>query len=219
MNKTLKVYQFDSQDVVANLTLNPTISDYGVKEHLIHQVIVAENAATRQATRKVKTRGEVSGTGKKPWKQKGLGLARHGSKRSPIWTGGGVAHGPKQNASFKLKTNRKVVRGALISAFNLAFKNDQISVVTDLSMKEFSTKKILNFLNACEYSKAKNVLLVVNQDQINKELIYSIANVQNILLKNLNQVSVKDLVINDRIIFTKDALTELQERMLKYEII
>ena len=214
----LLIHDFENKEA-GSYKVNDKISQVEIKQHLIHQTVVAEQAAQRQATRAVKTRGQVRGTGRKPWAQKGLGLARHGSKRSPIWIKGGVAHGPTTKDNFKLKTNKKVVHLAFVSAFNLRQNNDQISVIDNINIKAFSTKKVLVLLNSCEYKKSKRVLIVINPDEQNSEFLASINNLDNVICKKYNQVSTLDLMLHDRAIFTKAALKSMEDLIISWSCI
>ena len=212
----MKINVLHFNDDVKSYELNKFFMQLPLKQHLIHEVVVAERSAQRQATHSVKTRAEVSGTGKKPWKQKGTGLARHGSKRSPIWIKGGVAHGPKTNRNYKLKTNKKVVQYAFVNIFNMRCEKNQVSVIGNVKLDKFSTKKMVELFNKCEYQKARRLLLVVNFDEISKELLYSVNNLPNVLLKRTDQVSVLDLISHDRVVFTLQSLKNLEELMLQW---
>src|SRR5947199_5098003 len=138
---------------------------------LMHQVVVAGLAAIRRGTHSTKTRGEVRGGGKKPWRQKGTGRARHGSIRSPIWMGGGVAHGPKPR-DYEMRVNKKMKRAALRGALTDAAQSGKLAAVKALSFEDPSTKEAVAALTALEINDGKRTLLVLDEPHRETELSY-----------------------------------------------
>jgi large subunit ribosomal protein L4 len=173
---------------------------------LMHQVVIAGLASLRAGTHSTKTRGEVSGGGKKPWRQKGTGRARHGSDRSPIWTGGGVAHGP-QPRDHSVRINKKMKKGALRSALSDAAASGKLAVIEELSFEEPRTKDAAAILEALELRG--RVLLVLPQPEAVVER--SFRNLRHVRLTYARSLSVFDVLSADRVLFSKPALDALRE--------
>jgi large subunit ribosomal protein L4 len=172
---------------------------------LMHQVVVAGLAAIRRGTHSTKTRAEVRGGGKKPWRQKGTGRARHGSIRSPIWSGGGVAHGPKPR-DYTMRVNKKMKRSALRGALTDAAQSNKLAIVNDLSFEEPSTKDALATLAAL--GLAGRTLVVLQEPQRETEL--SFRNLPHVKVTYSKSLSVYDLVAADHVLFTEAALDVLE---------
>jgi large subunit ribosomal protein L4 len=172
---------------------------------LMHQVVVAGLAAARSGTHSTKTRAEVSGGGRKPWRQKGTGRARHGSNRSPIWMGGGVAHGPKPR-DHSMRVNKKMKQGALRSALTDSAQSGKLVVVDDLAFDEPSTKVAMGALDALELSG--RVLVVLKEPDRTVEL--SFRNLPFIKVTYSGSLSVYELLYADRVLFTRGALEVLE---------
>lgn len=169
---------------------------------LIHQVVIAQLAAARQGTHKVKTRAEVSGGGKKPWRQKGTGRARHGSSRSPIWTGGGVAHGPTPR-SYAQRTPKKMITAALYGSLTDRLRDGNIRVVTGFGLEDKpSTKTAIESL--ANISEARKVLVIVNRDE--ELLQLSLRNATSVHLLVPDQLNAYDVLNADDVVFTQAAL-------------
>ncbi|MGH7141522.1 MAG: 50S ribosomal protein L4 [Minisyncoccia bacterium] len=174
---------------------------------LVHQVVVSMQGNARAATAHTKTRGEVRGGGKKPWRQKGTGRARHGSTRSPIWVGGGVAHGPRAEKSYARKINRKAVQKALLATLSQKLRDGEIIMVDALRMDAPSAKEAKEFLSAFAragfgFTKKKNVALIAlaSHDAPTMKSFGNFGNVMTAEMRNLNPVSVlsaKYIVIVD----------------------
>lgn len=173
---------------------------------LIHQVVVAQQAAARQGTHSTKTRGDARGGGAKPWRQKGTGRARHGSRRSPIWTGGGVAHGP-QPRNYAQRTPKKMIAAALRSILSDRAADGQVFVVDHIVDAEVpSTKTAINVLNAVCGSTEK-LLIVLDRSE---EVTYmSLRNVPSVYVISVDQLNTYDVVVNDSVVFTKAAFDTL----------
>jgi large subunit ribosomal protein L4 len=172
---------------------------------LMHQVVVAGLAAARRGTHSTKTRAEVRGGGKKPWRQKGTGRARHGSIRSPIWTGGGVAHGPKPR-DYSMRVNKKMKRAALRGALTDAMQSGKLAVVAELSFEEPSTKDAVAVLGALKLER--RTLLVLPEPERNTEL--SFRNLPHVKVTYAGSLSVYDVVAADHVLFTAGALDALE---------
>jgi large subunit ribosomal protein L4 len=171
---------------------------------LMHQVVIAGLASLRSGSHSTKTRGEVSGGGRKPWRQKGTGRARHGSSRSPIWMGGGVAHGPKPR-SHEVRVNKKMRKGALASALTDAFGSGKVAVVSELSFDEPKTKRAQEVLDALELDG--KVLLVLDEPQDTVER--SFRNLRHVRIAYSGGIGVYEVVVADRVLFTRAALERM----------
>lgn len=183
-----------------------------VNNQAIFDTILYERASRRQGTHQVKSRAEVSGTGKKPWKQKGTGRARAGSLRSPVFVGGGRAFGPQANRNYNFKVNKKVRKLALLSALTLLAK-EKLVLVDDsnsFKLKEIKTKALVEVLKTKKIDDRKHILLV--SDDLN---IYKAArNLQNVHVVKLESISVENLVWTDALVLSSDDLKKL-EGMIK----
>ena len=171
---------------------------------LMHQVVVAGLASIRAGTHSTKTRGEVRGGGKKPWRQKGTGRARHGSIRSPIWSGGGVAHGPRPR-THDVRVNKKMKRGALRSALTDALASGKLAVVSELAFDEPKTSRAAEVLDALELDG--RILLVLPEPDETVEK--SFRNLPNVRVAFARGLGVYEVVAADRVLFTKPALEAL----------
>ncbi|MBN1333098.1 MAG: 50S ribosomal protein L4 [Synergistales bacterium] len=180
---------------------------FGAPIHVVamHQVVVAQLANQRQGTHSTKTRGEVSGGGRKPWRQKHTGRARHGSTRSPIWVGGGVVHGPKPR-DYHQKVNKKVRKMALKSALSLKVQEAQAKVVDSFQLESPSTKSMVNFLNSI---KAKKPLILVHETDA--RVIRSASNIQGAKVLHVDSINVYDLLNAESLILTPETVRKLEE--------
>ena len=198
------VYNMKGEEV-GKIDLNDAIFGVEVNEHLLHLAVVQQLANNRQGTQKAKTRSEVSGGGRKPWRQKGTGHARQGSTRSPQWTGGGVVFAPTpRDYSFKL--NKKVKRAALKSALTSRVNDEKFIVLDELKLDEIKTKKFVDVLDALKVNKA---LVVVNEND--KNVMMSARNVKDVKMALTNTINVYDIMKYNTVIMTKDALSRLEE--------
>jgi len=174
---------------------------------LVHQVVVSMESSSRRNTAHTKNRGEVRGGGKKPWKQKGTGQARHGSTRSPIWVGGGVAHGPRNEKNYDRKVNRKMKTKALFVILSKKFKNGEIVFVDTLSLKEPKTKLAIGVLkNLHKVPELGNVLnkrnaLSIFMPERHADLYRSFRNISNVLLEDTRSINPVSLLSRKRILF------------------
>jgi large subunit ribosomal protein L4 len=203
---TVEVRAADGR-VVGHRELPAEIFDARVSVPLMHQVVVAALAARRAGTHSTKTRGEVSGGGRKPWRQKGTGRARHGSIRSPIWTGGGIAHGPKPR-SYEMRVNRKMKRGALRSALTDALRSGKLVVVDELSFDEPKTKRAAAVLGSLGLEG--KVLLVLPGPREDVERAFR--NLPNLRIAYAGSLGTYEVLAADRVLFTAAALDALEGR-------
>ncbi|HEX7463562.1 MAG TPA: 50S ribosomal protein L4 [Actinomycetota bacterium] len=187
---------------VADRDLAPEIFEAKVSVPLMHQVVVAGRASIRAGTHSTKTRGEVSGGGKKPWRQKGTGRARQGSNRAPQWTGGGVVFGPKPR-DHEMRVNKKMKRGALLSALTDAALSGKLAVVEDLPFDEPKTKRAAEILEALELFG--RVLLVL-PEPTDGSVESSFRNLPNVKLAYASSLGTYEVVAADKVLFTRAAL-------------
>ena len=176
-----------------------------LNEHLVHMAVVQQLANNRQGTQKAKTRSEVSGGGRKPWRQKGTGHARQGSIRAPQWTGGGVVFAPvPRDYSFKL--NKKEKRAALKSALTDKVANAKLIVVDELKFEEIKTK---NFAQVMKNLDVNNGLVVVNENDVN--VMMSAKNIADVKMALPNTINVYDIMKAGKVVLTKDAVKTIEE--------
>ena len=190
---------------VGNIELDDSIFGIKVNEHAVHMAVVQYLANQRQGTKSTKTRAEVRGGGRKPWRQKGTGRARQGSTRSPQWTGGGVVFAPKpRNFSFKL--NKKLKRLALKSALSDKVNQSKLLVLDSLELPEIKTKAMAEVCTSLELGKAMFVM-----DGSNTNVILSARNIPNIKTAAVNTINVYDILNYDSLVVTKAAVEKIQE--------
>ncbi|MFN4848202.1 MAG: 50S ribosomal protein L4 [Rhodoluna sp.] len=184
--------------------LDKNLFDVNISVPLVHQVVVAQLAAARQGTQSTKRHGEVSGTGKKPFKQKGTGRARQGSLRAPQMRGGYITHGPKPRL-YDQRTPKKMIRAAVLQALTDRVRNNRLHVVESLSLADKpSTKAAQAYL--AKFTKQKNVLVVLDRTD---ELSYlSLRNLQNVHVIPVDQLNAYDILNSDDLVFTKSAIEE-----------
>jgi large subunit ribosomal protein L4 len=183
------------------------VLSYPLKEHLIYEAVVNYRANQRRGTASTKTRAEVRGGGRKPWRQKGTGRARAGSTRSPIWRSGGVTFGPKPR-DYSYKMPRKAKRNALKSALAMKYAEKQVMVLDSLTFKEPKTKEGANFLKKL---KLDSVLVIDNKD--NKNLFLSLRNIPKVKAVDFNQINIYDVLNHKSLVFTEKAFESLMERL------
>ena len=200
----VSVYNIEGKEV-GTIDLNDAVFGVEVNEHLVHMAVVSQLANKRQGTQKAKTRSEVSGGGRKPWRQKGTGHARQGSTRAPQWTGGGVVFAPTpRDYSFKL--NKKERRAALKSALTSRVEEKKFIVVDEINFDEIKTKKFQDVLNNLSVSKA----LVVLEDG-NKNAELSTRNIADVKTAKTNTINVYDILKYNTVIATKAAVQAIEE--------
>ena len=200
----VKVYNIEGKEV-GTIELNDAVFGVEVNEHLMHMAVVQQLANKRQGTQKAKTRSEVSGGGRKPWRQKGTGHARQGSTRSPQWTGGGVVFAPTpRDYSFKL--NKKEKRAALKSALTSRVQENKFIVVDEMNFGEIKTKNFQNMLNNLSVAKA---LVVIEEGNTNAVL--SARNIADVKTAGTNTINVYDILKYNTVIVSKAALATIEE--------
>ena len=190
---------------VGEIELNDAIFGVGINTGLMHQAVLVYLAAQRRGTHSTKTRGLVSGGGKKPWRQKGTGRARVGSSRNPVWRGGGVALGP-QPRSYKIAMPKKMRRLALLSALSAKAQDGDIIVFDDLNFAAPKTKEMAKVLEAVS---AQNSLLVLDKDNINAML--SARNLAGVMAATPTSLNTYIILLHDKLVLTKSALATLEE--------
>ena len=184
-------------DVIFGAEVNPSVLHTAVRAYLLNQ---------RQGTQSTLTRSEVSGGGKKPWKQKGTGHARQGSTRSPQWTHGGIALGPKPR-SYRVTMNKRVKRVALFSALSAKVNAGEMIVVDSITMNEYKTKTVVNMLSALGAQKKALIVL----PEVNEFVIKSAANIEGLKTTQWNTINVYDILNCDTFIVAKDAVNKIEE--------
>ena len=200
----VSVYNMEGKEV-GTIELNDAVFGVEVNEHLVHMAVVAQLANKRQGTQKAKTRSEVSGGGKKPWRQKGTGHARQGSTRAPQWTGGGVVFAPTPR-DYTIRLNKKEKRLALKSVLTNCVNENKFIVLDELKFDEIKTKKMQAVLDALNVSKA---LVVLNENDTN--VVKSASNIANIQTALTNTINVYDILKYNTVVVTKDAVKTIEE--------
>ena len=200
----VSVYNMEGSEV-EKMDLNDNVFAVEVNEHLMHMAVVLQLANKRQGTQKAKTRSEVSGGGRKPWRQKGTGHARQGSIRAPQWTGGGVVFAPKPR-DYSIKLNKKERRLAIKSALTTKVNESKLIVLDSFELDEIKTKKFVAVMNNL---KAEKALVVLNEK--NDNVIKSANNVPTVKTALTNTINVYDILKYDTLVLTQDAVATIQE--------
>ena len=190
---------------VGKIDLSDAVFGVEVNEHLVHMAVVSRLANNRQGTQKAKTRSEVSGGGRKPWRQKGTGHARQGSTRAPQWTGGGVVFAPVPR-DYSFKMNKREKRAALKSALTSRVEENKFIVIDEINFEEAKTKNFANILKSLDVSKA---LVVLEDDNKNAEL--SARNIADIKTAKTNTINVYDILKYNTVITTKAVVAKIEE--------
>ena len=201
----VKVFDMNGQPV-SDLELNDAVFGIEPNTVVMHAAVVNYLANQRQGTQSTLTRTEVSGGGKKPWRQKGTGHARQGSTRAPQWTHGGVALGPKPR-SYSYSLNKKVKRLALLSALSTKVADGDIVVLDAIKTEEFKTKTIVNMLKALNVNEKALIVL----DTVDKKVIKSAANIPGVKTTQVNTLNVYDILNYSKFIVVKDAVAKIEE--------
>ena len=200
----VSVYNIEGKEV-GTIDLNDAVFGVEVNEHLVHMAVVSQLANNRQGTQKAKTRSEVSGGGRKPWRQKGTGHARQGSTRAPQWTGGGVVFAPVPR-DYSFKMNKKEKRAALQSALTSRVEENKFIVVDELNFDEIKTKKFQEVLNNLNVNKA---LVVLEDGNTNVEI--SARNIAGVKTAKTNTINVYDILKYNTVIATKAVVAAIEE--------
>ena len=200
----VSVYNMEGKEV-GTIELSDAVFGVKVNEHLVHMAVVSQLANNRQGTQKAKTRSEVSGGGRKPWRQKGTGHARQGSTRAPQWTGGGIVFAPvPRDYSFRL--NKKERRLALKSALTSRVQENKLVVLDELTLGEIKTKAMKNVLDSLKVEKA----LVVTKD-MDKNVVLSARNLPTVKTAHAGTINVYDILKYNTVVLTKDAVAAIEE--------
>ena len=200
----VSVYNMEGKEV-GKIDLSDAVFGVEVNEHLVHMAVVQQLANNRQGTQKAKTRSEVSGGGRKPWRQKGTGHARQGSIRAPQWKGGGVVFAPvPRDYSFKL--NKKEKRAALKSALTSRLQAEKLIVVDEIKLDEIKTKKFAEVMDNLKVNKG----LVVLADN-DKNVVASAKNMEFVNTTLVDQINVYDVMNGGTVVLTKDAVKKIEE--------
>ena len=200
----VSVYNIEGKEV-GSIELNDAVFGVEVNEHLVHMAVVNQLANNRQGTQSAKTRSEVSGGGRKPWRQKGTGHARQGSTRSPQWTGGGVVFAPKPR-DYSFKMNKKEKRIALLSALSSKVADNKIVVLDEFKLDEIKTKKFAEVMNNL---KVENALVVLEGE--NKNVVLSGRNIPSVKVTATNEINTYDVLKYETLVVTKAAVEKLEE--------
>ena len=200
----VSVFNMEGKEV-GSIELNDAVFGVEVNEHLVHMAVVQQLANNRQGTQKAKTRAEVRGGGRKPWKQKGTGHARQGSIRAPQWKGGGVVFAPTPR-DYSFKMNRKEKRAALKSVLTSKVNDSKFIVLDELKLDEIKTKRFVEILNNLKVQKA---LVVLNDNDRN--VILSARNIPKVKTALTNTINVYDILKYDTVVVTKDAVATIEE--------
>ena len=200
----VSVYNIEGKEV-GSIELNDAVFGVEVNEHLVHMAVVNQLANNRQGTQSAKTRSEVSGGGRKPWRQKGTGHARQGSTRSPQWTGGGVVFAPKPR-DYSFKMNKKEKRIALLSALSSKVADNKIVVLDAFNLNEVKTKKFAEVMSNLKVDKA----LVVIEGE-NKNVVLSGRNIPTVKVSATNEINTYDVLKYETLVVTKAAVEKLEE--------
>ena len=198
------VYNMEGNEV-GTMELNDAVFGVEINEHLVHLAVVRQLANKRQGTQKAKTRSEVSGGGRKPWRQKGTGHARQGSTRSPQWTGGGVVFAPTPR-DYSFKMNKKEKRAALKSALTAKVEENKFIVIDEIALSEIKAKSIANMLKGLDVSKA---LVVLEDGNVNAEI--SARNIADVKTAKTNTINVFDVLKYNTVVATKAAVQAIEE--------
>ena len=200
----VSVYNMEGKEV-GTIELNDAVFGVEVNEHLVHMAVVAQLANKRQGTQKAKTRSEVSGGGRKPWRQKGTGHARQGSTRSPQWTGGGMVFAPTPR-DYTITLNKKEKRAALKSALTSRVNENKFVVVDELKFDEVKTKNIKAVMNNLKVSKA--LVVLADNDQ---NTVLSARNIPEVKTSLVNTINVFDILKYNTVVATKAAVASIEE--------
>ena len=201
---TVSVVNMEGKEV-GTIDLSDAVFGAKINEHLVHLAVVQQLANNRQGTQKAKTRSEVSGGGRKPWRQKGTGHARQGSTRAPQWTGGGVVFAPVPR-DYSLKMNKKEKQAALRSVLTDKVQNNKLIVVDELKMDEIKTKKFVEVLTNI---KAEKALVVLGEKD--KNVMCSARNIEGTKMALPETINVYDIMKAGTLVLTKDAVAKIEE--------
>ncbi len=190
--------------------LDKNIFEVPMNSNLVHQIATSQMSNRRQVVAHTKTRGEVSGGGKKPWRQKGTGKARHGSIRSPIWVGGGVTFGPRNERNFKKDVPKKMKRKALFMLLTEKLKNDSLIIVDSFDIKEIKTKEVKKMIDSLDL---KGSVLIALED-LNETIIKSVRNIEKVATIQAKDLNCLDVLSYKYLVVTKKGIEKISETFL-----
>ena len=191
---------------IGTVEMNPTLFDVALNTPLLHEAVVAQEANVRVAIAHTLGKGDVRGGGKKPWKQKGTGRARHGSIRSPLWKGGGVTFGPTNLRNFVKKFNKKARRVALASALSDALRNERFLVVDSLVLPDFKTKPLVSLLKALPHADERTLMVV---EEANTGIGVAANNLDRVDVIPVHCLNIKEVLKAERMVVSKEALDRM----------
>ena len=200
----VSVYNMEGKEV-GTMELNDAVFGVEVNEHLVHMAVLQQLANNRQGTQKAKTRSEVSGGGRKPWRQKGTGHARQGSTRAPQWTGGGVVFAPVPR-DYSFKMNKKEKRAALKSVLTAKVQENKVVILDELKLDEVKTKAMVNVLNNV---KAEKAIVVLKEND--EKVMLSARNIVDVQTSLVNTINVYDILKHNTLVMTKEAVQAIEE--------
>ena len=200
----VSVYNMEGKEV-GTMELSDAVFGVEVNEHLVHLAVVQQLANNRQGTQKAKTRSEVSGGGRKPWRQKGTGHARQGSTRAPQWTGGGVVFAPVPR-DYSFKMNKKEKRAALKSVLTAKVQENKVVILDELKFDEIKTKAMVNVLNNV---KAEKAIVVLKEND--EKVVLSARNIAGVQTSLVNTINVYDILKHNTLVMTKEAVQAIEE--------
>lgn len=207
----IKVYNLEGKEV-EDLDLDESVFNVEIKESVVHEVFIAQMNNQREPWADTKTRGEVRGGGKKPWKQKGTGRARHGSIRSPIWKGGGVTFGPLSERNYKTKINKKTRRLATRICLSDRAQSGALWIIEDMNFVEPKTKLFVEFLSKLPADQKSFLILAGNNDKMAYRMSKNLKKIETIPVAN---ASVMDLLQKEAIIISKEGVDYLEKSLSK----
>lgn len=203
-----KIYNLEGKET-GKVKLPAEIFDLEMNSDLIHQAVIAQTANQRQVLAHTKDRGEVRGGGKKPWRQKGTGRARHGSIRSPLWKGGGITFGPTKERVFKKKINRKMKRKALFMVLSTKAKNNQIIILEELKIEQPKTKEMIKLIDKLIPEKKRNLLIIADDLKI----IRAAKNISGIKILKPNNINILDLLKYKYLLMPKQIIEMIGKKL------
>lgn len=193
---------------VSTVELNDAVFGVKVNKAVVHQAVVAQQSNARSAIGHTKTRGQVRGGGRKPWKQKGTGRARHGSIRSPIWRGGGIIFGPRPERNFSLKINSKTRRQAILMALSDKIVDKNIIILDSLKLDEQKTKAVVKVLKTLPLKRGKTMLALPKEEKLINKLVVNVDRVTPMWVGSLNVV---DLLKHNNLVTTVKGIKEIEK--------
>ena len=200
----VSVYNMEGKEV-GIMELNDAVFGVEVNEHLVHMAVLQQLANKRQGTQKAKTRSEVSGGGRKPWRQKGTGHARQGSTRAPQWKGGGVVFAPVPR-DYSFKMNKKEKRAALKSVLTAKVQENKVVILDELKLDEVKTKTMVKVLNNV---KAEKAIIVLKEND--EKVVLSARNIADVQISLVNTINVYDILKHNTLVMTKEAVQAIEE--------